>query len=343
MSDAELIARSAVDAAAALPVPKLKFALISIGIAVVPSLAFWCKKNLSGMNPWWLFRILWVLPYAANLITVSIPGRFDSLKVDQQGKSPKQLEQDVFKQVGSLFEPSGWAFAIWGVIYLSETILTAYTALIGAPQGVLTRVLPYWLAGNLFQSLWCFAFRPEFKAVLWLPASLLALGAVSFGGGLMALSDEIQTAVAAATDAQPGLLSVFASWETIRLLLLRFSFSLHTGWLAAATLLNFNAWVAFENISSMDVQIASAFFSAYGGAAIGTTLALLTGDPLIAFTVAWALAALADRTFKKREEKKPQTAVDTLGGLARTELGLSYALRAVGVGAAVMPTLKSMF
>lgn len=291
--------------------------------------------NGIGSSNSWFYRALWVIPFIVNLIAVSIPGRFDSQQGDQ-----------VFKTLNSLFEPSGWAFAIWGIIYLGEMLLTAYSGLVGQPQNVLKSVAPYWLAGNLFQSLWCLSFRPEFKSALWLPMSLLAFGAISFAGAEIEMSSAIRemfsSAVTDASGTKYGILQLFTSWEGIRLLLMRFPISLHTGWLAAASLLNFNAWVAESARKGIDVQIAAAFLSSYFGAAFGGALSVYSGDPFVAFTVAWALAALADRTFKKALEKPPQTAVDTLNGLARTELGLSFVMRAIGVGV-TFPALRSMF
>jgi hypothetical protein len=49
--------------------------------------------------------------------------------------------------------------------------------------------------------------------------------------------------------------------------------------------------------------------------------------------VAWALAALADRTLQKVKETPAQVSADTQSALAMTEKMLSYALVAVGVGA----------
>mmetsp|Transcript_1117 Transcript_1117/g.1819 ORF Transcript_1117/g.1819 Transcript_1117/m.1819 type:complete len:328 (+) Transcript_1117:145-1128(+) len=310
-------AASVITAAAAtkgdiVPVPQMKFALITLAIAVIPSLAIWLNKATRSNAL--LYRVAWVGAFIINLITVSIPGRFDGQTTSDNTRADIPWK--------SLFEPSGWAFAIWGVIYLSELLVTLYVGGIGEPVAALTKAVPYWLMGNLFQSAWCFAFCPEFRSVLWLPMILLALGS----GSLALAHNELTFAINNLSDA-------FNAGSKIKLLLLRFPFALHTGWLAAASLLNLNAWISVSKYS-MDQQITTAFLSAYLGAAVGAGLSIRSGDPLIALTVAWALAALSDRTAQKVAEQPAVISPDTQKALSLTEKGLSYLLAAIGAGVA---------
>ena len=58
----------------------------------------------------------------------------------------------------TLFAPAGFAFAIWGVIYLGETIGMAL--LLSNAGGVADAVGPAsraWLCANTAQALWCLA------------------------------------------------------------------------------------------------------------------------------------------------------------------------------------------
>lgn len=306
-------------------VPILKVMLMTILTATVPTIAKWCKNNIINYSQ--LHRIGWVIPFLTNFITVSLPGRFDS----QQEKAG-----DVFKLLRTLFEPAPWAFAIWGVIYIGELLLTGYVGIIGQQESVIKKAMPAWLAGNLFQSLWCLTFRPQFGGVLWLPMSLLTFGAISFGFSHHHFSRAIAEL--------PSMLS----WDGLTLSLMRFPLALHTGWLAAASLLNFNTWIAVS-FRTMDTQIAIAFLSIYAAAVVGLVVTASSKDPFIAFTIAWALAALADRTQKKQFSPKDSpdrlVEVDTLGALAKTEKTLSYSMIAVGVGAVISQNFpfKSMF
>jgi hypothetical protein len=103
------------------------------------------------------FRAVWLAAFLFNCITVSVPGRFDG-----------QMEDGKISVVWrSLFSPSGWAFAIWGVIYTSELFASVYIAARGGAG--LRKASLFWLAGTLFQSLWCLVFRPYFKGAMWYP------------------------------------------------------------------------------------------------------------------------------------------------------------------------------
>lgn len=132
-------------------------------------------------------RALWASAFLLNLFTVSLPGRFDGQAVELQKQKDAATTPEEIKNIESgmpwvtLFEPAPWAFAIWGVIYSSELLLTAFVTLFGHLQvAMVEKATPYWLAGNLFQSLWCFCFRPKFRNALWLPMIFLALASGSF-------------------------------------------------------------------------------------------------------------------------------------------------------------------
>lgn len=257
---------------------------------VIPTLLSRFSNQLQSSN---VYRYSWVIAFILNCICVSIPGRFDG-----------QMEDGRIAVVWrTLFAPSGWAFAIWGVIYLGELLASTGIAFLG--NSSVRKASVFWLAGNLFQCLWCFAFRPQFKQALWLPSLLLALGAVSFGSS----HRELTLQLAQAPD----------TWSRVALLLLRFPIALHTGWLAAAALLNLNGWVAVSNVS-LDKQLAIATASAYLATALGFAYTLYSGDSFVGFTVAWALAALADKTANNCDVDAGPVAVQAL---ALTERALS--------------------
>lgn len=313
------------------PVPTLKVALLLGLAACVPAVARLSKQQMSKVPMF--YRFAWVAAFAINLITVLIPGRLDDEKrVASEGDGTAPWE--------SLFEPSGWAFAIWGIIYGAELLSAAYVGAVGEPVTELSKIVPYFLAGNLFQSLWCVSFRSQYKRVLWLPLLMLVGGGVSFGLGHFEL-----------TTALNYLTSTFNADTRNMLYLLRFPFALHTAWLACAALLNFNALLAVNQFSR-SVQVAAAFFSAYGGAALGAALTLRTGDPMLALTVAWALSALSDRTHQRAVTFAAGKSLDGKGSrpgsteqaLATTEKILSNVLIALGLATvAPNPIFVGMF
>lgn len=289
---------------------------ILIGVLLIIPLAILSpqSKKLINGHPWF-YRLLWVGAFMINLYTVSLPGRFDS----QAAASSKSSSTSGFPW-NTVFAPAGWAFAIWGVIYLGETIVTAYVGLLGRPFDYIRKSTPYFVAGNLFQSIWCFAFRPKFKQSLWLPMSLLAAGAASLFYCHNELTKGIDALWLPDLFALNMSLSRFLTfenlWKKLILLVVRFPISLHATWLTAASLLNLNAWGAVSNISVGD-QVALGFFSAYFATIAGALLSFKQGDPFIAITVAWALAALAAQTKNRCQVDLP---IDTIDALARTVL-----------------------
>ena len=106
-------------------------------------------------------KYLQVLGLIASIASVSIPGRFDD-DGDVLFSSPWP----------TLFSPAGYAFAIWGVIYIGE--LSGVVAAWRAPLDAFTTVHDdssrAWLCANLAQALWCLCFRQWSLSQLWLPS-----------------------------------------------------------------------------------------------------------------------------------------------------------------------------
>jgi hypothetical protein len=222
-----------------------------------------------------IYRIFWAGAFVVNLITVSLPGRFDSnSSVQTKGVATFQ----------PVFAPAPFAFAIWGVIYLGELIMSCAVAFQGhkLPSNI-RKATAFWVSANLYQSLWCIAFRPKFRNALWIPTSLLAAGAVALLFCHQKLMEVVKDSGSVVTIAKAAKY-LFAA-----------PVSLHLGWLSAATLLNVNAW-ASECKISLGKNISLAFFSTYLATFIGAAITLATRDPLVACTIAWALAAIAYQT-----------------------------------------------
>ena len=267
--------------------------------------------NKSVKNSPYLFRVIWVVAYLVNLITVSIPGRFDGKVAAGNGKVDFPWR--------TVFAPAGWAFAIWGIIYLGETIMVGYIGSIGLPMDALRKAAPYWAMGNLFQAVWTFLFREQYKMLMWLPMLSLALGSAS----LFAAHGELTNAI----------LPAMNIWEKVRIIAIRSPISLHATWLTAASLLNLNAWAALSG-TSLGTQVALGFASSYFVAIAGAVIAVKQRDPLVALVVAWALAALSYQT--KEKCQVAEFSPSTVEALALTEKVLSNIL----IGTAVVaPTI----
>jgi hypothetical protein len=137
-----------------------------------------------------LLQALNVLSFACNVTAVSVPGRLDGQQDERMRKgsiNPSNTkgqeettpltskarsdekasdEADAAAanlRLRSLVLPAGWAFSIWGVIYLGETTLCVAQFVNPDLQTVLPQVTAPFVAANLVQSLWCASFRPSYN------------------------------------------------------------------------------------------------------------------------------------------------------------------------------------
>lgn len=293
--------------------PNVKYSFLILMVAAV-SIALISYSHSVRESPV-LFRILWVLAYMINFITVSIPGRLDRVLVDGNHIKPWT----------SLFEASPWAFAIWGLIYFAEVGLSGYVSIIGIPIKLFQKLVPYWLAGNWCQGLWCFAFRPEFKASLWVPTVFLLLGTLTFTKLHWETTMFMRMTYGKEFNA-----------ANIGMMVLRMPMGMHAAWLAAATLLNFNSYVAVSRCSKGQ-QIAVAHASIYIATAFGMYFAWATNDVTISLTAAWALESVAHRTFEKIKAPGNVVGADVQESLAISESVLCNGLKCISLGIMMAP------
>lgn len=287
-------------------VPVIQTLTISLAAVSIPFIASQLSAKIAAHA--WLHRAIWLLAFIVNCFTVSIPGRFDTQLKDGKVEIPWR----------TLFEPAEWAFAIWGAIYLGEFALTAYAAFVAQPSAAFKESAVYWLSGSLFQSLWCFSFRPSFKRILFFPACFLAASSASF---LLAFRAFHKQYLAHVAIAQKDTLSL------LPLLLSVIPLALHATWLAGATLLNINGWAAVTQIAK-PVQISISFASAFITAAVGIGLSVYSLNPFFAWTSAWALTALSEKSSLTQLKTFSE---DVQKGISATEIALARIAQVVGI------------
>lgn len=168
-----------------------------------------------------------------------------------------------------LVTPAGYAFSIWGPIFIWEGVFVVAQMLPGIRGSpMVTALTPWWCLAFLFQVAWTPSFAQE----------IIALSLICMLGILVALMGAILT-----TDSLCEI-SVKDYW------LLRAPFSLHAGWIVAASLLNTNVFA--ESLqASPEVMLALAVISV---AVLSATVSLFTfatprPDPIISLVAAWAL------------------------------------------------------
>ena len=228
------------------------------------------------------YRFLWVVAFILNVIWLNIPGRYDSPVVDKNGKIQKFVPKKEFQ---TCFMPAGFTFAIWGLIYASETLVTLYIAFSSTSMGgralsVVKNATLYWFAGNIYQVLWCVFFRKKYASNLWLSTSMLGAAGYSLVLAVMQLSEGFGH-----VDRDDGL----------ALELICASLTIHAGWCIAATLVNVNIYLVKEGATA-SLQLAYALISAIIGAVIGVYLCYSTKSVTYGLTFAWAFYGLADKT-----------------------------------------------
>jgi len=294
------------------------------GLATIIGLPFAEAACASGSSLTFL-KAINAAAFAGNCVAVSIPGRIDEQQDvamregalnpskpsatgqggggRSSGESAPLTGSDRSNEYNAtyspdrgrtLVSPSGWAFAIWGPIYLGEAIFVAAQFL---PSSGLSAVVPQvaapFVAANIFQSLWCASFRPSYGTEGWAPYVSPAM----LAGTAYSLS---QVHAVGCSAAGAGF-----AWYFLPM-------SLHFGWTTAATLVNLSGSVAMNSANSDRSVIAVGHTSAIAATAFGVGVTVVQSAPVYGLTVAWALAACADgmkkRVASMREESNLKTA-----------------------------------
>jgi len=169
----------------------------------------------------------------------------------------------------SLFTPAGYAFSIWGLIYLGLLIYAIYQALPAQRQNVaLASINKPFLLNCAANSVWIFAWHYDFVVV-----SLLLMFVIL--GTLISIYRKL------------GIANGPASRS--RRLFVHLPFSIYTGWITVATIANISAvqtglgWDA-AGLSAIDwtlIKLAVA-------GAIAAIVVLRRGDVAYGLVVAWA-------------------------------------------------------
>ncbi|CAJ1423559.1 unnamed protein product [Effrenium voratum] len=190
---------------------------------------------------------------------------------------------DLSAKYQTLVTPAGWAFSIWGPIFIWEGVFAAtQMCQKWRDSSVVVSMTPFWLAACAFQCLWTVTFAQE----------QILLSCICMLGILLSLLAGI-----AWTDRRMFPASDF--W------LLRAPFSLHGGWIVAASAVNINV-LGDRFQAEPDTQLALAIVS------LGVVFALVSrfgtaprGDAIICLVAAWALAAIYAELGKAEHLKDP--------------------------------------
>ena len=283
------------------------------GVATVAGLP-WAAQTLTTASSLGVLKIANLLGFGVSVASVSVPGRIDG-QLDERMRrgnlNPSEADErtplstdrrpagdesntNIYTDIHSpgmgrsMVAPAGWAFAIWGPIYLGEAIFCGAQLLSADP--VLMSVLPEltapFVAACLLQSLWCASYRPSYSTGWHKYVSVAMLG-----GTAWALSQA--HSVIAVTSGLPFYLYC------------GLPLTLHFGWTTAATLVNLNGAVSMNTSTSDQTVIALGHASTVVATALGVGVTLLRSSPTYGLTLAWALAACGDK-MKQRQLQCPE-------------------------------------
>ena len=256
-----------------------------------------------GALSFFTVKVANALLYALNLYAVQQPGRLDgrrAAQVSNNKNNKKQHELFSDNRERSLVFPSGWAFAIWAVIFLGELCFCTSAMLVPASAPVATAIQKAsagFMMGQVFQVLWAASFRPKYSE-----GRLRYLSAFMLSGIAWSLSR-----------AHAGFTSVTQSTVNLGQYILYFlPMSLHFGWTLAAALVNWNGSLAAPEKVSPALLAGAGHLSAVVATALGVSVTILRRAPVVGGVVAWALAACTTGMQQRLEKavgvKDPQQA-----------------------------------
>jgi hypothetical protein len=176
--------------------------------------------------------------------------------------------------VRTLITPSGWAFAIWGPLFLGSAIFAIWQALPGQADNLLLRRTGWWAAIALAaQGAW--ATYTQF-------ANLTALSAVIIAISLIGLLAILRVMVHFDRD--------FTRAERF---IVGLTFSALAAWLTAATIVNISATLVYYGVAGGNEYPAiAALMVLVGGAIAAAAVHRSRGNPWYALVFCWALLAI---------------------------------------------------
>ncbi len=208
----------------------------------------------------------------------------------------------------TLITPAGWAFAIWGPLYLGTIIFAVYQLLPRHRDSALVRRIGWHFAlavlGNALWVTYTQLFSLGFPSVLIIVFTLVNLLAI---------------------------LRVFASTPAFSLserLAVVLPLSALAGWLTAATIVNIAAALNFHGIELPGpAPLISAAILLVGGAIVAAAVVGTGGNPWYPLPFLWALWAIHQKTGQVHEEIATATIVAGVVVLATLVVMLASAER----------------
>jgi hypothetical protein len=308
------VALAAAAASTALSAWNTPFITGSIGVVTAASLPQWQDVFSSGSGvslP--VVKMLHFLAVVLSLYAARQPGRLDGYVVESSSSSSKSKdEKDTTRLVedfmslrrgGTLVAPAGWAFAIWGPIFLGELVGTTTVAPGTVLASLLTRATAGFVGAQVFQTLWAATFRPKYFFIE--PSSSSSAAPVDDKNKhfSMFLSAFMLAGIALSLNRAHLVYSQATTGYSLAQYLLHIMpVTLHFGWTTAAALVNFNGSLAVAS-SSPQVLAVAGWTSVVAATVVSVIVTVSRRAPLYGGVIAWALAACASGMTARLDER----------------------------------------
>lgn len=175
--------------------------------------------------------------------------------------------------VRTLITPSGWAFAIWGPLFLGSAIFAIWQTLPAQRDNTLLDRIGWWSVLALsMQGVW--ATYTQFTNLTFVSALIIVASLV----GLLAIL---------------RILVMHDQFSAGERWLVALVFSALAAWLTAATIVNITASLVYHGVGGgMDYPLLTAAIIAVGGMIAALAVARSRGNPWYALVFLWALTAI---------------------------------------------------
>jgi len=226
----------------------------------------------------------------------------------------------------TLVTPSGWAFSIWGPIFIWEAIFVVAQLFPRFRQSeVVLRMSPWWWALYVVQCCWTFAFAQD-QVTLALIFMLLILASLL---GISWSTDDLALSAA-------------------EYFLLRAPLSLQLGWIICAAGVNVSVQAdALKSSQSTLLALAVLTYAAVLSASVAFAVGPLSPDPIVCLVAAWAFLGIYSELGNPVELNDPTRFNPStwdaviLDGLRSAALGVSIIAFALAISAAVLRVVRA--
>lgn len=208
-----------------------------------------------------------------------------------------QTNGDVSRRYPTLITPAGYAFAIWGLIFLGLLAFAVYQALPTQRTNPRFRAIGWWVILNAFcNAIWSPLFNTEHIGLALLVILVMLFSLVVIEQRLLIQRDSGGYAGtgAALLPTEPDATLPESSASALETWLARIPFSMYFGWLTVATILNVAVYLKATDVSLMGL-------SESAWATVVLIVGILTGAVVFnrfrsvtyILVFAWAYAAIA--------------------------------------------------